>query len=375
MNNNKLYVGVVTYHRANNYGAVLQAYALCQYLHKLGCNSEIVDYWPNYHAVVYRPLIWDKKAFAKRDILHKLAYIFSMIFCSFKRYVRNRNFNRFRKRFLNIGYKEGMVTYDAAFYGSDTIWNVWKQNDLHQGFDSVFWGDEKVCAQYKFSYAPSMGNVIDTKDTFLHCQKYIKNFASISVRESDLQKKLQEWGWSNITKVVDPTLLLCSEDWNLLLNNKIVSNKYILCYNLENSPVIDSIANQLSKETGLKIISLTGNVKRTFSHYILDTAGPDSFLSLFKGADYILTSSFHGVVFSIIFNKQFCFHSEKETERISSLLDSCNLTDRFVKKDSVSVFHKQIEYDVVNKRFDAMRQESYRYISNCLNMVKDGKNM
>lgn len=61
MNNNKLYVGVVTYHRANNYGAVLQAYALCQYLHKLGCNSEIVDYWPNYHAVVYRPLIWDKK--------------------------------------------------------------------------------------------------------------------------------------------------------------------------------------------------------------------------------------------------------------------------------------------------------------------------
>ena len=100
MNNNKLYVGVVTYHRANNYGAVLQAYALCQYLHKLGCNSEIVDYWPNYHAVVYRPLIWDKKAFAKRDILHKLSYIFSMIFCSFKRYVRNRNFNRFRKSIL-----------------------------------------------------------------------------------------------------------------------------------------------------------------------------------------------------------------------------------------------------------------------------------
>ena len=51
------------------------------------------------------------------------------------------------------------------------------------------------------------------------------------------------------------------------------------------------------------------------------------------------------------------------------------LYDRFVKKDSVSVFHKQIEYDVVNKRLDAMRQESYRYISNCLNMVKDGKNM
>ena len=153
MNNNKLYVGVVTYHRANNYGAVLQAYALCQYLHKLGCNSEIVDYWPNYHAVVYRPFIWDKKAFAKRDILHKLAYIFSMIFCSFKRFVRNRNFNRFRKRFLNIGNKEGMVTYDAAFYGSDTIWNVWKQNDLHQGFDSVFWREEKISAQYKFSFA------------------------------------------------------------------------------------------------------------------------------------------------------------------------------------------------------------------------------
>lgn len=375
MAKNKFKVGVVTYHRANNYGAVLQAYALCEYLHKIGCNSEIVDYWPKYHSVVYHAFVWNQSEFSKRDVLHKIAYIYSMVICTFKRVIRNKNFNHFRTKYLNIGRKEGMVCYDAAFYGSDTIWNIWKQNDLHHGFDSVFWGNETILANYKFSYAPSMGNVIDTNETFAHCKKYLKNFNGISVRETELKNKLQEWGWKNITKVVDPTLLLEIEDWNLLLDKKISIKDYILCYNLENSQVIASLAAQLSKETGFKVISLTGNVKRTFSRNVMDTAGPDTFLSLFKYAKFILTSSFHGVVFSIIFNKQFCFHSEKETERISSLLESCGLADRFVKTDNINTIHKTIDYDIVNKRLNIMRQDSYNYIANCLNKIKDEKSM
>lgn len=369
MINRKIKIGIVTYHKANNYGAVLQAYALYKYLENQGYNAEVVDYWPKYHLVVYKTWNWDMELFNALTLSHKLIYIISFSILTVKRFVRNQRYKQFRKRCLKIGAKEGVTKYDAVFYGSDTIWNVWKQNKLHKGFDNVLWGDKTIQSRYKFSYAPSMGNVIDTVETKAYCSRMLPNFDLISVRETALLNKLKEWGWHNVEKVVDPTILLTKEQWNNLLVKRLERKDYILCYNLENSDVINRLTKRISEEQNLKVIYVTGNVKRTFDHSVKDLAGPMEFLSYFKYASYVFTSSFHGVVFSIIFEKQFCFHSNKETERIISLLSSCGLSDRFIQDDDFFVLEEKIEYEEVNRKLEKIRARSYEYINKCIKLL------
>lgn len=362
-------IGTVTYHRANNYGAVLQAYGLYKYLQKKGVDVEVIDYWPEHHKKVYSAWNWDQSEFTSYSLSQKILYSVKRIIVFFKTLVRNKNFDSFRGNYLKIS-KGTKNYYDGVFYGSDTIWNRWNLNNLHTGFDDVMWGNDVIKSTYKFSYAPSMGNVIDTKETKEYCNTMLPNFSMISVRESNLQEKLTEWGTSGVQKVIDPTMLLKKEEWEDITPSLDLSNDYILCYNLEHSVIIDNIAKKMSLKHNLKVVYLTSTITKSFSKYVKDTAGPSEFLSLFKNAKYIVTSSFHGVVFSIIFEKSFCFNSNTETERITSLLDSAGLSDRFIKDDSIHIFEKRIEFDDVRERLEPIKEQSYAYIRDCLNILE-----
>ncbi len=314
-------IGTLTYHKADNYGAVLQAYALCQYLYEQGYNAGNIDYWPQHHADVYKLWCWDNNYFHYQGIRGKVKYLCFFPSILLRNCRRKYNFNKFRKKTMRT--VEPGAKYDVVFYGSDTIWNRWNLNTHYSGFDSTYWGADNIAAKYRFSYASSMGNVIDDEATEKQCKKYLTQFDKISVRERPLKKKLEEWGFENIQIAVDPTMLLSQNSWNLLASREKVKGDYVLCYNLERSDICNDLAEKISKERNMRVIQLTALVSKVSSQDIFDTAGPLEFLSLFKHASYVVTSSFHGCVFSIIFNKLFCFHSDVETERITSLLHSC----------------------------------------------------
>ena len=357
-------IGTITYHRADNYGAVLQAYALCQYLREQNLDAEIIDYWPKHHAAVYRLWCWNSRVFYSRNRIGKIVYILKFPLVLLRNYKRKKNFNLFRRR--NMYISNSMRKYDAVFYGSDTIWNKWNLNSLYSGFDPTYWGSDFVKSSHRFSYAPSMGNVIDNDETMNYCKKHLPQFDKLSVREKHLKDKLVEWGIGEISITVDPTMLLPRKSWDLLAKRRIIKNDYVLCYNLESSSICAALAEEIGKECGMRVIQLTAQVSQYGNSNIYDTAGPLEFLSLFRHASYIVTSSFHGCVFSIIFNKQFCFHSYVETERISSLLDSLCLSQRFIKTSDTSVMYNPIDYNMVNNLMEQNVADSKDYIFSCL---------
>lgn len=359
-------IGIVTYHRANNYGAELQAYALFKYLKNLGYDVEFVDYWPKYHSRIYSISGYITRFLLSLKDIRRLFLIFGLPYMCLKLYFKNRRYDLFRKKNMVIGPKEGDASYDVVFYGSDTIWN----NKLNHGFDSMYWGDDKVVAKYKFSYAPSMGNVIDSEESLNFCKMMLPHFTRISVREQNLQRKLMEWGWNDVIQVMDPVFLLSKEQWSEIITPQNCKEDYVLSYNLEKSVVVEDVANQISQKYKIRKISLTGYVEKSINRNVIDMAGPIEFLRLIENAKYIVTSSFHGVVFSIIFEKQFCFHSTAETERISSILDLCNLSNRFVKKANCNIWDEAINYKEVKERLNVMKRQSYKYISDCIEYLK-----
>ena len=361
-------IGTVTYHRADNYGAVLQAYALRQYLHEQGFDVENIDYWPHHHAIVYKIWCWSKYEFHSRRWKGKLLYFLLFPLVLLRSFKRKRNFDKFRKQKMKI-VPIGQF-YDAVFYGSDTIWNKWNLNGFFSGFDSTYWGGGLINAKHRFSYAPSMGNVIDSAETNIQCKTYLPKFDKISVREIQLKSKLEEWGFKNIQITLDPTMLLTKKSWDALANNRIVPNNYVLCYNLENSSVCGKLAENVGRECKLPVIQLTALVSQKHSNHIYDTAGPFEFLSLFRYASYVVTSSFHGCVFSIIYNRIFCFHSDVETERITNLLESCGLKERFVTTTETAAMYQPIDYNNVNKQVEKMALFSKCFIKECIQMVE-----
>ena len=360
-------IGVVTYHKADNYGAMLQAFALAKYLDTTYNDVEIVDYWPHYHAEVYKLWKWDGIYFRQCSWKSKIKYVVKALLFASKKYIRHRNFARF-SRIMNIVNDDGRL-YDAAFYGSDTIWNIWKNNELYSGFDSVYWGNEHVNAKYKFSYAPSMGNALDDDMTKAHCQKYLSNFKKISVRENQLRLLLNKWGYNEVTHVVDPTCLLTKEQWDNYTPKRLVGEDYILCYNLERSFVIDKTANEYALRYGLKVVYLTPDFNLSKSPYIFDTAGPFEFLSLYKYASRVVTSSFHGVIFSLLFEKTFVFNSNHETERIESILSLCGLNDHFIYEADIKKLEETIDYILVSKQINQLRTQGRQYIAECLSIA------
>lgn len=361
-------IGTLTYHRADNYGAVLQAYSLREYLQEQGFEVENIDYWPRHHAEVYKLWCWDGRFFQRLGRKKKILYILKFPNLIYRNYCRKSRFNRFRSLHMNMASMQ--KHYDAVFYGSDTIWNKWSLNTLFSGFDSIYWG-ASIDANHKFSYAPSMGNVIDSSETKSQCLNYLSSFDRLSVRELHLRDKLVEWGFGQVEIVVDPTMLFPKQHWDAIAGKRIIKEDYILCYNLENSWIIEELAARARMEKKLRIVKLTALVSQESRKDVFDTAGPMEFLSLFKYASCVVTSSFHGVVFSIVFNKQFCFNSDVETERIVSLLQVCHLSDRFVEKVDLPILFKYIDYKKVNEELEKSVVLSRGYISECLKILQN----
>lgn len=371
---NKMKVKIITLHSPINYGAALQAYALKSYLQNEGYDAELIDYRPKYvtekQGYTYAGSLVNSKNYLKKA-LYLIAKFPS-------RYRAKRNFGRFLKNELcSTGpiyrnydeLKANPPVADVYICGSDQIWNL----RLPNGWDDAFYLDF-VKAGKRCSYAASMAVDIDFSEKE---KKYLREKLSkmdrISVREQKAQQNLQKILYQKVSVVLDPVFLLSVNQWKNLANNSHLNlrgKNYILIYPMGNAQKVYDYAHKLSDITGLPVYSISRSFKKGHTNKLFSGCSPYDFLCLFANASFVVTNSFHGTAFSIIFRKEFWAFGTDDTSigntssRFETLLQRLGLVGRY-SPTSIPEINKKIEYDEEKIR-DAIR-ESYDFVLACLN--------
>lgn len=359
----KLRIGILTYHRAINYGAILQSYALQTYLEQRGFDASLVDYWPDYHKAFYK--IFNFQYFRGLPFKSKISYLFQTLSVGRGKYIKKRRFDRFIDEYLKVS---NDCSFDIVIYGSDQIWRKQNYLDNTRRFNPIYFGNEDIIAPKKIAYAASMGHCdVNTADVeFLN--SHLRNFSNISVREDDLQLLVQSCTSAKVALVVDPTLLVPRKVWDDLLDSKsrYVNDNYILFYRLQPIKEADAAVEALSKKLGAKVYIVAGSpLPFNYSDSHKETVSVEDFLNLVANARFVVTTSFHGLAMSIQFNRQFfAFTTPTTANRLNSLLSSLKLSDRLNPSDIDCV--NEINYNTVNTRLEDLREKSSSWLINAI---------
>jgi hypothetical protein len=360
-------IGILTYHRAENYGALLQAYATKTYLESLGHDVSFVDYWPQYHIDYFKLFSW--RRFLAGSMHTKLAMLSSIVVWGISRYRRKRQLQQFMQQHLGLAPKPQYTRmndhtdrYDTVIYGSDQIWR--KQHLGGVEFDAWYFGSDNVMAERKIAYAASMGKQDTTAQDDGYVKRMMLNFSHIAVRETSLHDYLNKMDVSS-TVVADPVFLLTKEQWLQLAEPVGGDKEYILFYNLLNTPESTRFAKALSQHTGLPVIEVTKRLSLLHigSGYVR-TASVERFLGLLAGARYVVSNSFHGVALSLLFGKEiWAVGMGEKAGRVTSLLTSVGIGQRYAETAfHPSLLNDTINYEKVNVQLDELVSFSKKYL-------------
>lgn len=345
-------VGILTFHRALNYGAFLQAYATKSFLGSHSFDVEMVDYWPKAHADYV-----NRRKLTAPGILGKIKQIIWYALCTPLYIRRKKKMAKLRHKYFGIASKPRYHTgeqlqkadYDVVVYGSDQIWWNHAVYSSEIAFDQTYWGYYLPEKTKRVAYAPSMGIIDIREQDEEFIRESLANFSSLSTRETTLREELLPYTDKPITTVLDPVFLPTKEFWIQHVKARKIQEPYLLYYSL--IPTSESYAHavRLAKEKGLRFVEIAARVRdfRT-SPNLIQTADAMEFLSLIYHADYVVSTSFHGTAFSIILEKQFCVVGlGKMSGRIVSLLTQLGILERYTddpyalgKLDYVPVLEK-----------------------------------
>ena len=324
-------IGALTFHGSYNYGSVLQAYALQTYIEKLASQNGIRC---EYEILNYRSPE-QKKMYAKPELSSVRNVVRRLMYEPYRDKLdeQGRKFETFIDQYLNTTCEfadlEALPSitekYDVLLAGSDQIWNV-RAKDFAYAY--LFEG----CKPRKISYAASLGP-LEIDWSLYDKERYVsdlKEFERISVREEKSRNQFNKICPDLSCDIhIDPTLLLDAEDWRTLSSGMDVNDgNYILFYCLEPKAEHLKIAEVLSQKTGLPVVATKYRGKADyFNHFIkLYNAGPCDFISLIDHAAMVLTSSFHGTAFSLLFQKPFYVVDGLSDGRICDLLSMSGTT-------------------------------------------------
>ena len=354
-------IGILTYHRSHNYGALLQAIALRKVLSDMGHEVSFIDYWPDYHKHMYDFFSWNSLRECD-NIKDALKYIKNIVLFPVSRRERIRNFNAFINEYI-VPYISSMKdSYDLVIHGSDQIWR--KQPEMHT-YNPVYFGNHQINTQRNISYAASMGILPDNDLDKKLLKELLCYLDEISAREENLMNLVSELGYK-CQQDIDPTLLMTGRDWCKLLQiTPMIDDRYVLYYKLLPDSFELNKISEFAKSKGLKLKILNSSASRPKSEINITTANPKQFLELIYNADFVFTSSFHGLVFSILFHKDFYASFSKNPGRAASLLSMLNLSNRLlVPLSDFSVENEKIDYSEIETILLNYRGASYRFLQN-----------
>jgi len=338
-------IGIMTlYYKTYNYGAQLQCYALQRTLSKMGYDAELIRFK------------WNRVELDR-----------------FYRYAGSANYDKFEKFSKSIPHSKGIYTpenihecaedYDIFICGSDQIWGVNDSMPIYvlPHITLSFVPDSKI----KIAYAASMGGSAVSDRIKDAIALSVQRLDAISVRETSAAEFVSEMAGKPVYAVLDPTMLLTSEEWEEVAVKPNTDCEYIFVYNIGGNAYLDETAKKLSSELNCEI--------RTISYSPTDSTGPAEFIGLIKYAKYVLTNSFHGTIFSILYKKQFLtFEIDNRNDnlskniRIINLLESIELSSRFVDFKAIANYENELEYWNVNQRVNRLRKASMQFLTQSL---------
>lgn len=350
-------IGILTYHRVPNYGALLQAVATRVVLQEMGHDVYYVDYYPEYHRKRYK--YFSTYDFKKCGLIGKIRYVIESVKTfSYKR-ARKRNFELFIKREIEPYCRPMSESYDVIVYGSDQIWRKQAESGT---FNPIYFG-KMLPAKKHIAYAASMGDMILSSTEKELLKKLVLNLDGIGVREVGLQTLLEGIHINNVIQVLDPTLLITASKWDMIIPAMKFSKKYLLYYGLMNGSFDETLIYDFARKNNWEVIRLVGTATKKNTYHLRTSAGPDEFLNLIRNAEYVFTSSFHGLVFSILYHKQFFTSFKTNAQRAESILSSLGLSDRLLTPMCKSLpAVTDINYTDVNKKIVELREPSLKYL-------------
>ena len=341
-------IGLLTYHHSANYGAVMQSYATCRALKELGHEVEFINFRQD-----------EKRSNS------------SIIF-----YFKIKVFDRFMETFYPSETKviQSMddlnaiaSNYDCLMVGSDQVWNP----GISQSKCLAYFLDFGESDIRRISYASSFGiskwpeqyqSLLPSINSSLH------RFCSISVREETGKYLLNSLFKLNSQVVLDPTLL--HADYNEITGS-IVNNDEVICYLLNRGKLQLEKTIRLSRSLG-KTPKMISTIRPTFGFRYVYPPSIENWIRYIAGAKFVITDSFHGLAFSLIYNKQFVVISPSngKNSRLKDLLKSVSLEDRYFDENDPIIYrelqNKKIDYNKVNSMLEILKKVSWDYLKNAL---------
>lgn len=366
-------IGLATFFYDDNFGTCLQAYALQNIIEKMNYEVSLI----RYHRDVM-PVGGNngklKKIFqmSPRKTLWWLWNRKSII-------AKKRKFTEFRDCYLKLSDGEdyyrnsdfhGLAEkYDALVCGSDMLWS----NEFKE--DWPFYYLSFADSHKTVSYAPSFGKNYLTHEEIISCATLIRNIGNLSCREEAGVKMIKDNFNLDATHVIDPTLLIDSKQWDTVINNQesLVDGKYTLVY-LFNGTIKHgrkNVIEQAERMVDSKLVILSGAEGKFKKYEYPEASGPLEFVQLYRNSSFVITDTFHGMLFAIIFNKPFVVLDKSpfgiSADRLTSTLETLGISNRYVKNDIIlDDSFIRMDYSDVNERLSILRKRSLEYLSNSL---------
>lgn len=368
-------VATLTFHRALNYGSAMQAFALWKAIADLGHDVEVIDFAPEGQDDLY-------KAFSKPNSARALLKNVRALPFAGRLAVRRESFSAFLTDNARLSAKacrgavgeEILNSYDAVVVGSDQIWNP-NAKDFTTEY-MLPRGD----SFRRVAYAPSLNGA--SLDAVPDAPALLSRFDALSAREASGAREIERvlGGSRRIETVLDPTLLLSADDFREAESDTVVPEKYIFLYSVTFRKAAVDYAMELAARTGYPVISMF-TTDRTYRAMwdtkgrvrFLDYVSPGDFIRLVDRASYVVTNSFHGTAFSVLFGKPFVavrsvvngaiLHDHRVDNLLGQAGLMCNVAEEGAFPDGLP-----LEYDIegAHERLTGAREASLAYLRSAL---------
>lgn len=379
-------IGLLTFQRSPNYGAVLQAYALQQTIEKLGVNCEILDLLRPTHrdykntkrnaslesdrkiVAMKRPSLSEKLNVLIRDAADKVLFM-----------QKHRRFRQFDHAYFKISPQSycssdelysASLDFDGYITGSDQVWNP-----------TFPWNPEPYFLTFapagipRIAYAPSFG--VGELDKAFHSlyRRWLTGITHMSIRETQGAKIIRQLTGRDAEVVLDPTFLLSKNEWKALARNPNIKAPYIFCYSVGDTPGLVELCDHVQKVTGYRIYKI-GSLRDVLNPHLKSVmgAGPQEFLGYINKAAIVITNSFHGTVLSMNMQRPFftvasrVMGKHSRNTRLFSVLKLLSATDRLYKHGdffpATSMF--EMVNDVISNTLAVEREASVTYLKSAI---------
>ena len=356
-------IGILTFHRAHNFGAVLQCYALQETIRQKGHDVEIIDYKPPFIEKLYEPH-FQFLYLIKLCLLLKVKSAFYYLI-KYKNDVKQKNnFSKYRKKYQivspSFNNSEIPMCYDRYIIGSDQVWASYCTN----GYAPIFWGHfDRPQNSKLYGYAISGDTSFHQELSDDQIRKNMDLFDDVSFREESLRDDIEKVTGQRKEVCVDPTLLTEPEIWEPMLNDKWKEKKYVAIYQVRrkssNKALLEDKAYSFAKKNGYEVIDINGNGK---------PCPVEDFVSIIKYAKCIFTSSFHATVFSILFRTPFFTFilNDGHDDRYANLLYNLHLDNHLVNEDSDIDDVLPFDEKQLKEQLASLRKSSFNYLERIL---------